>query len=454
MKPAYHVVLLAIFLTSCTSLPDPQGTKAGESVAFPLQYGTASYEELEVKSGLVNLFKDDPLLTNYMSRTLQNNPTLQASAAALEEAGFNLKRTNAGRFPLINLNTSASRSKGVFGSNSVTFSSFQATLDASWEIDVWGRIRAGVRAASYDEKAAQADFKAAQESLIAQTAQAYFNALAGMKTLNIAKDELASLEETYQFTERQMESGSGSLAEVELAKSDLRTAQATVEETKDSFEQSARALSVLTGQSPTLMKTATDFPTLGRAISAGLPSNLLLKRPDIQAAYLRILAADERVKIAHKDLFPSFSLTGSYGRESNTLSDLLNGNAWSIGAGLAAPLFDGGALKAELGASNARAKAALADYRATVITALEEVENALGAEHYLRKQQELTQEALASARKAEERTRRQFESGLTDLPTLLETQRRIFTSERSLLNISLLRYQNRVALALALGKGL
>ena len=454
MQRLFIITAVALFLASCTALPDAQSSKARGSVATPSQYGNVAYEELEVSVGLRNLFRSDSLLSQYITKALKDNPNLQASAASLEEAGFDLKAADAGRFPSLIWNSSANQSEGVFGSNSVSFSSFGTSLDTRWEVDVWGRIKAGIYAASYDEQAAKADYRAAQESLVAQTVQAYFSALAQSMLVTVAERESESLDKTYNFTERRFESGTGSLSEVELAKSDFKNAQADIEAAKNSYEQSARALAVLTGQAPRVLKTSGKFPPLGRSLSSGVPSDLLRKRPDIQAAYLRIIAADERVKVAHKDLFPSFSLTGSYGRESNDLSNLLSGNAWSIGAGIAAPIFAGGALKAELGASNARAKSALADYRATVISALEEVENALASEHYLRRQEESTKVALTAALKAEARVRNQYESGLTDLITLLETQRRVFSTKESLVNVSLLRYQNRVALALALGKGL
>jgi len=182
----------------------------------------------------------------------------------------------------------------------------------------------------------------------------------------------------------------------------------------------------------------------------------MLHRPDIQAAYWRILAADSNVKIAHTELYPQFTLTGSLGQSSDVLQSLADSgfNVWSIVAGVTGPIFDGGERRAELGAANARAKQALASYRSTVLDAFEEVENALGSEKYLLRQESSYRKALNAARSAETRTLQNYENGLVEILTLLDAQRRSFITEEQLINITALRYQNRVSLALALGKGL
>ena len=181
-----------------------------------------------------------------------------------------------------------------------------------------------------------------------------------------------------------------------------------------------------------------------------------MKRPDIDAAYQRIRAADSRVTVAHRDLYPRFSLTASGGNQSDALKSLAdaNFNVWAIAGNLTAPLIDGGQRKAELGAANARAKQALANYRSTVLNAFREVENALGSELYLLREEGSTRKALTAARSAEARILRSYETGLVEILTLLDTQRRSFTTEEALINTRALRYKNRVALALALGKGL
>lgn len=224
---------------------------------------------------------------------------------------------------------------------------------------------------------------------------------------------------------------------------------------EDNRDQAARAIRLLTGSYPDAKLSAADWPSLERGVPAGVPSDVLRNRPDIDAAYQRIRAADSRVSVAHADLFPSFPLTGSVGQSSSVLSDLADSsfNTWSLVAGLSAPIFDAGMRRAELGAAGKRAEQALAAYQSTVLAALKEVEDALGSERLLRRQETARLKALEAAKSAEKRSRRDYEAGISDLLSLLEAQRRVFTTEDDTITVRRLRLQNRVALALALGKG-
>jgi outer membrane protein TolC len=234
----------------------------------------------------------------------------------------------------------------------------------------------------------------------------------------------------------------------------VENARAEINARLNARDQAARQLSVLTGSYPDAGKSVSQWPSMKNAVAAGIPSTLLELRPDIFAAYMRIVAADLDTQVAHRDLFPQFALTASGGQQSSTLRDLANSDftVWLIAANLSAPLIDGGRRRAELGAANARAKQALANYRSTVLNAFREVENALGSELYLRKQVEATASALEAARSAEDQTLRNYETGLVEILTVLDAKRRRFSAEESLINLRNLRYQNRVALALALGK--
>ena len=195
---------------------------------------------------------------------------------------------------------------------------------------------------------------------------------------------------------------------------------------------------------------------LKRTLRAGIPSDLLRQRPDIDAAFQRIRAADARVQVAHADLFPSFALTASGGQSSSVLSDLARHgfSSWSVLGSLSQPLFDGGQRRAELGAAGKRAEQNYQHYRATVLNALREVENALGSERYLRTEEAARLQAFAAARSAETRTRRDFEAGITELLNLLLAQRQAFATEERTITLRAARLTNRVTLALALGKGL
>ena len=431
---------------------------AGKPTALPARFDSSPPPVLQVATSLRNLFPDSAL-NGYLTRAAATNPSLQAAAATLEEAGFNTRQSRGALFPALSANGNGFRSQANSagqGFDVGTFDAqrFSASLDVQWELDLWGRVRAGVKASQQDLLAARADFKAAYQSIAAQAAQAYFQLVAATRREALAQRRLDSLESTHRLVDRRFERGTGNLADVSLAKTDVENSRARLAELTNLRHQASRLLGSLTGGYPDRSRSASNWPGLNKTVPSGIPSSLIRNRPDIDAAYQRIRAADSRIKVAHASLFPAFSLTGSYGRQSAELSELTSPDVrvWSIAGNLTAPLFQGNTLRAGLDAANARGKAAVANYHAAVVTALREVEDALGSETLLLQRETATRDALTAARTAESRTLRNYESGLGEILTLLETQRRAFDTEEALINIRELRYLNRVTLALALGK--
>lgn len=449
---------VSFLLWGCLSLPVAKGPGRNEGLGVPESYNSGRAAVPELAGSLRDVFGGGDL-AQLIRLSQERNPDLAEAAARLEEAGFNTRGARAGLIPSVSLNGGGNRGQTNSSGGGVDFGSiiterFNASLDVQWEVDVWGRIRAGIVAAESSFLAADADFAAASQSIAAQTAQAYFNLVAAEKLRVLAQERLDSFQDTFDLVDRRFELGTADLGEVSLARTDVENARAEIHARQDSRDQAARQLATLTGGYPEKERGAVDWPPLRRGVSAGIPSTLLEVRPDIYAAYARILAADASVKVAHRDLFPSFTLSASGGQQSGVLQDLARSNfsVWSIAAGLSAPITDGGSLRAELGAANARAKQALASYRSTVLNAFREVENALGSEFFLKRQEEATAAALEAAKVAEERSVRNFDSGLIEILDVLETKRRRFAAEESLINLKNLRYQNRVVLALALGK--
>lgn len=457
MKPALFISSLCTLhlLSGCAKLPGAKAERANEGLAVPRDFSSRAVPTFEVAKGLKSLFSDSQL-NSYISKTLKSNPDLKLSLARIEEAGFNTRRAYAAKLPTLTANTSASRSTVGGSGFSFTGGQYNASLDTQWELDVWGRIRAGVTASKQSQIALEADHAAARESIVAQTMQAYFSLIASERLLDLSQRRLGSFEKTVSLVDRRFVAGTGSLSDVDLARTDVENTKAQIEQRKDSRDQAARRLAALTGSYPRANISARIWPSLRRGVPAGVPSEVMMNRPDIHAAYLRILAADSRVKVAHRDLYPSFNLTGSRGQRSNRLEQLAdsNFNIWAFAGGLTAPVLDGGRRRADLGAANARAKQALASYQSTALNAFEEVENALGSESYLLRQEKFLGNALDAARSAESRTKQNYENGLVEILTLLDAQRRSFNTEEQLINTTALRYQNRVSLALALGKGL
>lgn len=448
------IFLFCILFSGCASLPGRKADLAGAGMKVPQSYQSGRAAVPELVGSLGDVFGDAGL-RKQLKLAQENNPDLAAAAARLEEAGFNTRVATAGFFPSLTGNAGVGRSNnpsGGFGPG--VANRFSASLDVQWEVDIWGRIRSGAVAAGAERDAVAAEYAAASQSIAAQTAQAWFDLVATTKLKTLAEERLASFQSTVNLVERRFELGTADLGELSLAKTDVENARSEINARQDARDQSARRLAALVGKYPDAGMSANEWPSLKRGVAAGLPSTLLELRPDIYAAYMRILAADANVKVAHRDLFPQFSLTASGGQQSSALSQLAKSNfsVWSVAANLSAPIIDGGARRGELGAANARAKQALANYHSTVLNAFREVENALGSELYLAKQEQATSQALAAARSAEERTLRNYESGLAEILTFLDAKRRRFDAEERLIELKNLRYQNRVTLALALGK--
>ncbi|MFC5051337.1 efflux transporter outer membrane subunit [Rubritalea spongiae] len=443
-------------LWSCVAAPSALSPNAKASLDIPSRYDASPPSVPQIAENLTTIFPDAKL-KNYITKAIQNNPDLRSTAARLEEAGFNTRSAQAGLSPTVYATGSGANSRSNTSGLAATEAEYYtAQLDARWELDVWGRIRAGISASTSDQAAAAADYASARQSIAAQTAQAYFELLRASSQLDLAQRRLSSFQQTYDLVNRRFEAGTTDLGALDLARTDIENTRSALAASKDTRDQAARRIAILTGSYPKSNASATQWPSLNKSVRSNIPSSLLMHRPDIDAAYQRIRAADSRVTVAHRDLYPDFTLTASFGQQSLMLKKLAdsNFNAWSLLADFSAPLIDGGARRAELGAANARAKGALADYQSIVLNAFSEVENALGSENYLSQQYSATSKALEAAKRAEDRGLRSYDSGLINILDLLEVQRRTFATEESLINIRALRYQNRVSLALALGKAI
>ena len=446
-RPAI-IALSCLLLSGCSTLPN-RTEEATEAINEPATFTSPTYETPEIVDSLLDVF-DDEQLNALVQRALENNPDLLTAYAKLEEAEFNFGQTRARLFPSLSANGGFNR-RGPNPTNT-----FSASLDASWEVDLWRGLRNSTAASASDLAATEAIFEATRQSLIAQTMQSWFSLISAGKRLDLATNKRDSFTSTYELVERRYEAGTATITELDLAQTDAASARADYHARFDDRDQAARALQALLGEYPDkALTTNRTWPSLDRSVPAGLPSELLLRRPDIVAAYERILAADARVKVAYVDLFPSLTLTASGGRSSNILSDLADSafDVWSLVGSLSQPLFKGGQLRDELSAADKRAEQAYQSYRSVVLNAFREVENALSSEAYLEREETARLEALAAARRAEAKTLREYEEGLTDILSLLEAQRRVFSTEEQTINLRVTRLNNRVALALALGKG-
>ncbi|MEM9015438.1 MAG: efflux transporter outer membrane subunit [Verrucomicrobiota bacterium] len=329
----------------------------------------------------------------------------------------------------------------------------------SWEIDLWGRIRAATSASVADFEASEFDFATAQLSLAGQATKAWFALAEARDQVALTRSTLATFRSTEQLIRDRFETGveengRSFASELLLAEGDVARAIDNLNSQEELVGRSARQLEVLAGEYPAGVAGGNaTLPSFPGQVPADLPASLLDRRPDLAAAERRIAGADQRLLEAKRALLPSIGLTSSFGTSSEDVSNLLNGDfsIWSIAGNIAQPILQGGRLRANISRQDAELQVAAAEFEQAALTAFAEVENALGAEQFLSNRVSALIQSARLNRAAYLRAREEFELGTGDILTVLSSQERDFTSRSQLLTVRRLRLENRVDLYLALG---
>ncbi len=396
---------------------------------------------------------NDPQLTALVVEALDNNPSLAEAAAGVEQAQALARQAGASLVPSVDATVTGSRS-GLVEDGPGPSNSINAGLQVSWEVDLWGRIRSGVNQATASAAAARADYEFAQRSIAANTAIAYFTAIEAQLLKDVAETSLELLQKTLRIVEAQHREGAASAQDLALARSDFAAAQDSVTTAEGAERSALRALELLIGRYPSAeLSLRSSLPSTPALPPAGLPADLLERRPDLIAAERRVAAAFNATAQAKAARLPSLSLTSTLGGSSNALSDVLNPSnlAWSVGTSLLAPIFDGGRRRENVTIANAQQDGALAQYRSAALAAFSDVESALDQGTVLERRQRALQEAVTQAREAYRLADLRYKEGESSLIDLLTIQQRQITAESSLTSIQRLALQQRVNLNLALG---
>jgi len=408
----------------------------------------------------------DPVFKELVEKGLEGNYSLKAAAARLEVAAAQARIAGADLMPSVSTGFNAMGQRQNFigfpipgsdgGGISQTFSSFGVSLDASWEPDVWGRISAGKAAAVADFAAVEADLRAARLSLVGQIAKTWYAALESREQAELAERTVASYRDTSERVRKRYTRGLQSSLDLRLSLSSLSSAEALLKQRRMQLDLIARQLEILLGQYPAAqLKIARKLPPVPPVPPAGVPSELVSRRPDLVAAERRMWAAGARWTQARLALYPSFSLTGSLGISSGEFVQAFNPNylIWNLAGSVMQPLFQGGKLRAQVEVADAQSKEAAAQWASLALQAFVEVESALAAERFLADQEQdiriSAQQSAASLQLAEDR----YDSGLEGFVTVLEAQRRSLDAESRLLDIHRQRLEKRIDLHLALGGG-
>lgn len=463
MKQA-SVVFGVLALGACSTVPSLPSVGGEPLVVFPVAPDAPDTWAIMGVSGelpdanWLGQF-NDPMLVDLVNEALEANPSIRSQFYAVEATRAQARSTYGRTLP----NVSASLSGGgtsnyIAATDSRTDnSSFGASVDLSWELDLWGRLRAGINAAEADLIASEADLASARLALAAQTASAWFDLNEALAQERVAVQTYEARTRALELTERRFSRGLANALDVRTARTTQASAEASIAGRRQASGNASRRLEILLGRYPSAeLDALAELPSLDPISSAGSPMLLLSRRPDIAAAEARVSAAGLRAEQARMAMLPALRLTGSVSNTETDLADALDPSrvAARLIASLTAPLFNGGSLDADRDAAVARARAAVETYAATTLTAWREVEDALAADSLLAQQENAQVRALEEARLAEELATRQYTNGLVSIFNLIDSQTRRLNAESNVIAARSARASNRVSFHLALGGGL
>jgi NodT family efflux transporter outer membrane factor (OMF) lipoprotein len=402
----------------------------------------------------------DPQLNTLEARVSVSNQTIQKAVAQLQEARAMVESAHAAYLPTVGVEASPTRlhdSQYVFGHQQTagkSYNDYTVALDASWEPDLWGRIAHENDAARAGAQASAADLESVRLGVHAELAVDYFN-LRGLDASKQLLDQtIADYQQTLDLTKSRFAVGVSSQADVTEAETQLQATEAQDIDLGVARAQYEHAIATLTGvpaSTFSLPPATTDFTP--PAIPAGLPSELLQRRPDIAAAERRVAAANDQIGIAESAFFPDLVLSATGGLESSSLTNWLTAPArmWAIGPSMVGTLFDGGRRRAMTEKAKAQYDASAADYRQTVLTAFQEVEDNLASLRILQQEASKQDEAIVSAKKTLQLELDQYRIGTVDYLEVVTAQSTALANERIAVDLERRQINASVLLVKALG---
>jgi NodT family efflux transporter outer membrane factor (OMF) lipoprotein len=418
------------------------------TVAVPAEWRALGAAASSVSASWLTTFGDDQL-TAAVVEAIAHNADLQASVARVEQARLYAKLAGARLYPSVEL---LARGGGKMSGDQ---SGLQGgVLSATWEVDVWGRVRYGRAAAAAEALATQADFEYARQSLAAQVAKTWFLITEAELQVQLARGTVEENEQMVRLTEARVRIGPGTDEDVYVARAALGTYLDAVRQIEQARDDLRRALEILLGRYPAAaIAVSAGMPAQPAAVPGGLPSELLERRPDVIAAERRVAAAFNRVHEAKAARLPAIKLTTGVSSISSELFVLKERDnpIWNLGANLLAPIFTGGALKTQVEIRTAEQKAALASYAAVGLRAFNEVESALAGEIVARDREQILAQTLSHNQRALGVVRAQYKVGSTDLRFVTQRQLSLNAAQSALLRVQAEQRIQRVNLHLALG---
>ncbi|SPD63597.1 RND efflux system, outer membrane lipoprotein [Cupriavidus taiwanensis] len=458
----------ALLLAGCAVGPDYQRSDAPMSAEFkeaaadtatPAWTGDwkPSWKPAEPQDALARpdwwTVFGDAQLDALMAEVQISNQNIKAAEAQYRQAVASLQAARAGFFPLVDAQAGASRARNATGN---TLNGQSATLGATWELDVWGRVRRQVESSEASAQASEADLASTLLSTQATLAQSYFLLRVADAQKALLDRTVADYQKSLQLVQNQYAAGTAQRSDVLQSETQLKSAQAQQIDIQITRAQLEHAIAVLVGKPPAALSLAAgEFRAAPPRVPAAVPSQLLERRPDIGAAERRMASANAQIGVAQAAYYPTLSLSASGGLTASTLARWVSlpDRIWSIGGGLAGTLFDGGARRAAKAQAVAAYDQTVANYRQTVLGAFQEVEDNLAAQRLLEQEAVVQNDALRSAREALALVNNRYRAGTAGLLDVLTAQTSAYTAERTALSITGRQYTAAVVLIKALGGG-
>ena len=478
IKLTVNSITLCILLSACTSTDDRAlSESASSSTGNNVVWQSQARQQESTQTLLLNSdttltdvidIKELPHLAGYIDEALSSNASLQQSLITLRKAQVAIDSAKADRNLNVDASFSASKSETTNSSASTSSNtssstssnsnsqSYNASMNVSWELDLWQKISDGISAANFDAASARASYQSARDSLVANVVRSYIDVLTQQQLLNIEQSRLTVLENNEAVILKRYSTGLGSLDDLDTARTSSANTRATIAQYENALLTAKRTLAVLLGrqnQSLNELNTQVNFPDVLLPLTT-LPKQDLARRPDLQAAFYALKATEFEVDVAYKALLPSISLSASLSDNASTPSQALFTNPlWSLLGQMSAPLFQGGALRAQIEDAKLTSANAWWQYRETLLTAVQETQNALDSETALSARISHTNVALANAERSVSTIEGQYQQGLADILDLLSVYETRFNLQAQAVELHAQKLQNRIDLGLALGLG-
>jgi len=400
---------------------------------------------------------NDPELDRLSRQVETANQNIAVAVANYAQARSIVAQQRASLFPVVSLGAGGDRAGGGSGDNNRgATSAYRLQIGASWEPDVFGRLRTAVDAAEASAQASAADLASVRLAALGELAINYFSLRQLDAQIGMLATTIEGYERVLQITSNRFAAGVSARSDVLQAQTQLATARSDALGLQRSRAELEHAIAVLVGQSPSSFALAsTSWQVVVPAVPVGVPSTLLQRRPDIAAAERDVAVANADIGIARSAYFPNFGLSASYGNNTSRVGDLfsLSNAAWSFGLSAAQTLFNAGATRASVEGAEARQQATVANYRQVVLTAFADVENGLAATRVLEQQQQLRVEAAEAAGLVEQQILNRYQAGQVSYTEVVQAQVTALNARRQLVQVQADRQTAAVALIQALGGG-